>query len=384
MKENIEKRVVGLFFLMLLIIMGVAWASVKNIERSRDKTDWVNHVHAVILDSYRIASALHAGDASMSQVLLTGDGRDQANYRSSYSAMSEWIEDALALTRKDSSEAGQQNQIQDLKKAIQTHIDFTRNLVTNRVAGGVERVRQAALGHPDGESTTDIDRRISSLNSLENSLLVLRDKESVLQAANTKYVVYSGVIINFGLLLFASVLIRDDLSARRVAATALADANAQLEAKVQERTAELVKSNQALKKENLERRWSYQALDHQLRYNQLIVNSINEMVFVVSKALNVSRVNPAVTHVTQWEPQDIISQALDRILQLPADGPPNPIISALNDGRELQERPAVVLTKSGATIPVRFNLVPLRDDNKVVGGVITVRPYQGAPPAKTG
>lgn len=383
MKENIEKRVVGLFFLMLLIIIGVAWASVKNIERSRDKTDWVNHVHAVLLDANSISSFLHAGDAAMSQYLLVGDGRDQANYRTAYNAMAERIEDAIALTRADSSEEGQQNEFQKLKKLIQQHIDFTRNLVQARGLGGVEGARQAALAHPDGESTGDIDRLIDSLNKLENGLLVKRDKDSVLQAQNTKYVVWAGVMVNFGLLLFASVLIRDDLKSRRIAANALEDANAQLEAKVQERTAELVKSNQALKKENLERRWSYQALDHQLRYNQLIVNSITEMVFVISKALNVSRVNPAVKHVTQWEPQEIVSQSLERVLKLPTDGPGNPIITALNDGRELQERPATVLTKPGASIDVRFNLVPLRDGDKVVGGVVTVRPWQGES-SKTG
>jgi hypothetical protein len=59
----------------------------------------------------------------------------------------------------------------------------------------------------------------------------------------------------------------------------------------------------------------------------------------------------------------------------------DPIGSALNEGRELQERPAVVLLKNGASAPVRFNLVPLRDDNKVVGGVLTVRPWHGDPPA---
>ena len=103
------------------------------------------------------------------------------------------------------------------------------------------------------------------------------------------------------------------------------------------------------------------------------------MVFVVSKALNVSRVNPSVTHVTQWEAEDLVSQSIERVLQVPADGPANPIIAALNEGRELQERPALVTTKSGASIQVRFNLVPLRDDNKVVGGVVTVRPWLGAP-----
>jgi PAS domain-containing protein len=221
---------------------------------------------------------------------------------------------------------------------------------------------------------------VTQINEHEESLLKERDAEAWKQARDTTHVVEAGVIVNFALLLFASVLIRDDLKSRRIAATAMAEANAQLEAKVQERTAELVKSNQSLKKENLERRWSYQALDHQFRYNQLIVNAISEMVFVVSKVLNVSRVSPSVTHATQWEAEDLISQSIERVLQVPADGPANPILSALNEGRELQERPAVVVTKSGASLPVRFNLVPLRDDNKVVGGVVTVRPWLGAPP----
>jgi PAS domain S-box-containing protein len=220
---------------------------------------------------------------------------------------------------------------------------------------------------------------VATINEHEESLLKERDHLAWKQARDTTHVIYAGVIVNFALLLFASVLIRDDLKSRRIAATAMAEANAMLEAKVQERTAELVKSNAALKKENLERRWSYQALDHQFRYNQLIVNAISEMVFVVSKALNISRVNPSVTHVTQWEAEDLVSQSIERVLQVPADGPANPIIAALNEGRELQERPALVTTKSGASIQVRFNLVPLRDDNKVVGGVVTVRPWLGAP-----
>jgi PAS domain S-box-containing protein len=380
MKENIEKRVIGLFFLMLMILVGIALASVRNIQRSKDKSDWVNHTHEVVLDANAIAGYLHEGDAAMSAYLLTGDKRDQGNYRAAYGAMVNQMDVALAVTATEAYH----KDFTSLTNLIGRHINFTRTLVQAREQGGVEGARQAAQAHPDGESTAEIDRLIGQINENQASLLRQRDREAVDQANSTKLVVYTGVIVNFILLVFASWLIRDDLKSRRIAATALEDANAQLEAKVQERTAELVKSNQALKKENLERRWSYQALDHQLRYNQLIVNSITEMVFVVSKALNISRVNPSVTQVSLWEPQDLISQSIERVLQLPADGPANPIISALNEGRELQERPAVVLTKTGGTIPVRFNLVPLRDDNKIVGGVVTVRPWHGPPPQKPG
>jgi len=375
MKENIERRVIGLFFLMLVILVGVAWLAVNTIEKSKEKSDWVNHTHEIILDANAAAALLHAGDASMSAFVLTGERRDQDNYRRAYGDMVNQLDAALAASRSEDYHKDFLN----LTNLIGQRISYARGLVQARQQGGVDAARQFAQTHPEGSTTGEIDRLVTRINNDQQSLLRQRDAEAKKQARDTTHVVEAGVAVNFALLLFASVLIRDDLKSRRIAATAMADANAQLEAKVQERTAELVKSNQSLKKENLERRWSYQALDHQFRYNQLIVNAISEMVFVVSKALNISRVNPSVTHLTQWEAEDLVSQSIERVLQVPADGPANPIISALNEGRELQERPAVVTTKSGASLPVRFNLVPLRDDNKVVGGVVTVRPWLGAP-----
>jgi CHASE3 domain sensor protein len=380
MKENIEKRVVGLFFLMLVILVGVAWLAANTIRKSTDKSAWVNQTHEVILGANSAASLLHAGDASMSAYLLTGDRRDQENYRTAYRAMASQLVVSVDTTKLNPYH----KDFLSLTNLIGQHINFTRSLVQAREQGGEDAARQLALSHPDGSSTADIDFLVRQINEHQDNVLKQRDAEAVIQAKDTTNVIRAGVIVNFALLLFASVLIRDDVKSRRIAATAMAEANAQLEAKVQERTAELVKSNQSLKKENLERRWSYQALDHQFRYNQLIVNAISEMVFVISKALNVSRVNPSVTHVTEWEAQDLISQSIERVLQIPADGPANPILTALNEGRELQERPAAVVTKSGASLQVRFNLVPLRDDNKVVGGVVTVRPWMGPPPKPAG
>jgi PAS domain S-box-containing protein len=178
-------------------------------------------------------------------------------------------------------------------------------------------------------------------------------------------------------------LMRDDLQARRAAAKALEDANAQLEAKVLERTAELVQANQALKQENLERKWSFQALDHQQRYNQLIINSISELIFVISRALNVSRVNPAVAHQTAWEPQELITQSIERVLQFPPDAvagaSQNPLTAAMRDGRQILDRPAQLVARSGKTIPVLYSLTPLHDKDKIVGGVVTVRVPNGVP-----
>jgi PAS domain-containing protein len=381
MKENIIRRVAALFTLMLVVLVYVAVSAVRNIQQSIKSEDWVNHTHAVLMDANDVLSYLHAGDAALRTFLITSDRRDQDAYRLDYGTMVEKLVDAEALTRWGDEEKPLHARILDLQVLISNRNDVARSLVRSFEQGGLPAARTLFASHPDVESIGKIERSVGNLVGYEENLLRERDKQEHLQAQATRATVYIGVAANFALLGIMLWLIMDDLAARRKAAQALEEANAQLEAKVQERTAELVKTNQSLKQENLERRWSYQALDHQLRYNQLIINSIAELVFVVSRALNISRVNPAVVHQTNWEPQELIAQSIERVLQFPPDatsGAQNPLITAMRDGREIQERPATLLNRAGTAIPVHFSLIPLHDQDKVVGGVVTVRLQNGA------
>jgi PAS domain S-box-containing protein len=388
MKETIEQRVVGLFVLMLAILAYVAWSSVHNIKENIKSNDWVNHTHDVIIHAGEILSYLHAGDAGLRTYLITGDERDKQSYQNAYSTMDqgyrgayskmvEILVQAKALTRSGAEEEPLRPRFLELQTLISNRIDVARAIVKAREQGGLEAVRQQFKTHPDVESIFKIEKSVNNIIEIENGLLRERDEQQHLQAQATKMMVYTGLGVNFVLLALAVWLLRDDLAARRQAAEALEEANAHLEAKVQERTAELVKTNQSLKQENLERRWSYQALDHQLRYNQLIINSIAEMVFVISRALNISRVNPAVVQLTGWEPQELISQSIERVLQLPPDpaggASQNPLTAAMRDGRQLQDRPANLLARSGKIIAVHYTLIPLHDQDKIVGGVVTVR-----------
>lgn len=382
MKDNIERRVIGFFILMLAILVYVAATAVRNIQRHIRSEDWVNKTHDVIITAGEIVSYLHAGDAALRTFMISGDARDQAAYRNAYSTMLERQEQLKALTRSGDEDRDLHQKVLDMDSLISARVEIARSVARARDNGGPDAVKKLYVSSPDIESIGKIERYVAALIGSEKQLLIERDKEEYTQALTTKWTVYTGVAVNFVLLAFVYGLLRDDLRARRMAAKALEDANAQLETKVQERTAELVKTNHALKQENLERRWSYQALDHQGRYNQLIINSISEMVFVISRALNVSRINPAVVHRTNWQSQDLIAQSIQRVLQLPPEAgggtDQNALIQAMRDGREIQERPATLTTRSGENIAVRYSLVPLHDQSKVVGGVVTVRVQDGA------
>jgi len=383
MKEKLERRVIGLFVLMVAILVFIGSSAVTTIQKTVKSSDWVNKTHDFIIQVNDVLSCLHAGDSAMRAYLLTGDARDQGAYRSAYGEMVDHLSVAKALTRHGEEKELQNGEVVELEGLIKERIDFTRSVVQTRAQGSLDAARQLMAAHPDVEAMGKIQRLARNITDQENNLLKQRDQEARLEAQATRTTVYTGVIVNFVLLAFVVWLMRDDLAARRRATRALEEANAQLEAKVQERTADLVKANQSLKQENLERRWSSQALDHQLRYSQLIINSIYELVFVVSRALNISRINPAVSHQTNWEPQELVAQSLDRVLSLGAEpsagaSQQNPIVFAMHEGREIQDQDAVLLTKSGRTAPVRYSMVPLRDHDKVVGAVITVRLQNGS------
>lgn len=376
MNDKIIQRVLAFFAVISAVLIVVAVAAVRNINRSIASSDWVNHTHAVILEAGALLSALQAADGAAHTFAATGDARDRAACLAAVANMAEHIEVAKALTR---TEPAQHQQFVELEGQANQRSVFIRDLLAARQAGNTEAVRTLLAADAGGEALRAIQRRIEKLRSDEMALLADRDRAAYLQAQATRWTVWLGVVLDVLLLGGAGWLIKDDLAVRRRTAATLQQSNEQLEARVRERTAELAAANGQLSADILEQQWANQALEHQLRYSQLIINSISDQVFVLTKAMNISRVNPAVTHLTGLEPAELINQPLSRVVRLigphaGADAPlVDPIAQALKDGRDLRDQAAVVRDKRGRQTPVRFTLFPLRDRDKVVGGVVTLQ-----------
>jgi PAS domain S-box-containing protein len=140
----------------------------------------------------------------------------------------------------------------------------------------------------------------------------------------------------------------------------------------------------ALKAEHLERRWAAQSLEHQLNYHRLIIDSMHELVFVLTKTLRISRVNPATIRGLGHDEAQIVQAPLARFVRIEGrnDAATSEfLIVALREERELNSVPAVVLPRDGRERPARLNLVLIRDVGRVVGGVVTLRFLPGAAPS---
>ncbi|MEW6303400.1 MAG: CHASE3 domain-containing protein [Verrucomicrobiota bacterium] len=374
-KDAIERRMMALFGVMFIVTLVMVWAAVRNTRHAAESSDWVNHTHAVIMEIDSIQSSLNAAESSLLKYVLSGDARDQLAYREAYAEMLEHLEVARAMSR---SEERRQRGLVELEGLVQQRVAFGRDVASARQSG-LDAARQVLANDAGSDTPRQLRRVVYRLVLDEKNLLADRDRESYLSAQATRWTLYAGVGFNLVLLSLIFWLIRDDLAARRRAATALEEANLSLEAKVSERTAELAKSNESLESEVLERKWSQAALERQFRHNELIINSIGDAIFVISRRGNIIRLNPGATRLAGWNPQDLTAEPLGKVLQLAGagNGSLGPILTALEQGHEAYDLRASLKTKPGNEIAVLVKCFPIRDSDKVVGGVVTCMPARG-------
>lgn len=373
MKEQILRRVHALFFVMFAVTLVVAVLAVRTISRSMASSDWVNQTHGLIFELDGMLTGLQSGDGLLRSYVFTGDGRD---YAAAYDAFAS-AEDHLGLAQAlSASDADAQKTLTALAEIPRARLTFAESLRQAKEQGPPERLRELLAADAAFTGSAEFKREILRLRDRQFELLGERDRASYRQAHETRLIVGLGAGVN--LLLFVAVLalVRDDIANRRKMTAALQEANDSLEQRVRERTAELTATNQRLVAENRERQWTSLSQQHQVRYNQLIVNSVSDLVFVLTKALNITRVNPAVSRTTAIDDDSILGRPLNQFLRFAAD-PTSPhsleaVTRALQAGRELTDIPAELIDQRSRASAVTVSIVPLRDNDQVVGAVAVV------------
>lgn len=377
------RRVLACFAIILAVLLLVVVTSLRNLNRSIATSDWVNHTHALLTEVDALLPTLEVAEGALGKYLLTSDERDHVISQDKFAELGERVDVATAL-------AADSPQDRELFAPIAALLAHRAEL-----AAGIIHVKNSAEPtvrpqnlnqETDQSDQRKLELQIEKFRGIQTGLLSARDRASFVQAQTTRWTVICGVVLDFLLLAGAAWLIRDDLASRRLAARLLEVSNEQLEVLVRERTAELSLTNEQLVIRNLEERWAKLALEHQNRYNLLIIDSITDAVFVVTKLLKISRLNPAAIHLTGLEPVDLIDQPLSRVLRLASGGHvPNkttydPLLRTLVDGHEMRDKAALVISNDGQTTPVRLSIYPLRDRDKVVGGVVILQAIVPASP----
>jgi PAS domain S-box-containing protein len=372
-KSAIEKNLYIAFAIVCAIAAVMVYSLVQNARQAVRTSDWVRHTHATIFEVESVLSSLHAGEAAYRQFLLTKSSPPQEAYRKAFTEMGEHLQVAKALASESPSHLEKLKRIETL---LAERLSLAREVVQARERGALDDSVSLLKKQEQATSLTEIEKLIKELKVSEDQLLQERDRDWKASATRTKWTTLGLAI--FEVLLLGAVfgLVKQDLRLRREKAMALSAANEVLEQKVRERTADLVKTNDTLETENLERRWAQATLEQILRRNELIIESITQPIFVISRRGNILGGNPAAAEATRLTEKGFTGKPLRQFLKDPKGRNElpwgeDPIEAALARN-EMVRGHSEFTASDGTTQAAQFTAFPMKAEKKVVGAVVTI------------
>jgi signal transduction histidine kinase len=228
-----------------LVLVAISAASVLLVNKARNDSAWVIHTIEVENQTNALLLELRRAESSARGYLLTAAPEFLNDYRDAAAAIPTEVDKLDSLTVDNPA---QRENIDNLRSAIATRLAlFEReiNAVSHGdLAGATAMVREAATG-----STAEaIQKLAEAMLAEENRLFVLRstNADRTQQLSSTVTITGSGLVVAFAAI--SIVLLRRSAQARDAAEAALRDANLNLEATVDERTADLREANNEIQR----------------------------------------------------------------------------------------------------------------------------------------
>ena len=174
-----------------------------------------------------------------------------------------------------------------------------------------------------------------------------------------------------------------DIEERKQAEKKICALNAELEQRVQERTAELRRANRRLLEEINEReralrdrKQTQASLERLSRQSELILNSAGEGIYGLNCQGKITFVNPAAARMLGYGVKELINLFMHEVVKhSKPDGvryflEDNPIYATLQNGTIQHVTDDIFYRRDGSKFPVEYVSTPIREQKKIVGAVV--------------
>jgi signal transduction histidine kinase len=246
--EATRRRAIGQILLLtagLLVLVAVSALSVILVTQSRKDNAWVVHTIQAENQINKLLLQLRRAESAARGYLLSPEPRFLADYENSVGAIPSDLDQLISLTRDNPVQVKNATR---LREPVETRLAELARLIDaarhHDLAGGVSMMRQASASDTV-RRTNDI---ATDMRQEEDRLFALRTQtaDRTQQLASIVTVVGSGLVIALaGISIF---LVRRSARARDAAEARLRDSNLNLEATVDQRTADLREANDEIQR----------------------------------------------------------------------------------------------------------------------------------------
>lgn len=294
-----ERRVLRGFSLAIIFSVLVGLASLLSISRLETDGELVAHTNEIIGRLERVMSLANDVETAGRGYIVT----EQENYLQPYlEARGELISELNLLKALLLDNALQTQRLPELERLVVARVKRVEELVSTRNAGGFEASRNHMLEGVGKQLQDAIRHQISEMQLTERQLLAERKRQSDRSTWIAKLVVGLGCLLAVVTAFVARRLVVLDYAGSREAHAEVTDINAQLDARVVERTAELTLA--------LER----------LKLSDAAFQNIQESIVIATPDCHIVAINPAFTKVTEYAEIEVLGQHM-RVLQSGKHGP---------------------------------------------------------------
>ncbi len=378
MSFKLERAIPLIFVFALLLLALIGGGTYRSITRTQEALVWENHTQEVLMRLQKTQIALVDAETSARGFMLTND----ESFLQTYNTGSNQFQTELQALRTFTTDNPiQQERLRSLQLLGEDKLKIMREYTELRRKIGLDgALNMITLQGAPGKVVMDkIRALVNEIQEAEIQLLTNRKATLQYQISRTMLVILIGSILGIVSLAVANLVIVRQLNRRRLAESALAQANALLEKRVEVQSKDLSKSSEELKLENIRRALAEKNERNQREWWRVTLNSIGDCVITTDTEGKINFINQMAQDVTGWNAQDALGFPLEQVFNIVEEGTrvpvEIPITKVLREGIIVGlANHTSLITKDGRYLPIDDSGAPIRDDaGEIIGAVLVFR-----------
>ena len=351
-EARLRRRVTVGFIVAILLTISIGVSSWRGARHAEQDDYWVSHTHEVMETIQRTTRHLIETGTSARAFALTGQEPLLEHYQIARTSL---LQDEDALRHLTADNRSQQRRLDALEPQIRTALDFAELVIAKR------RQSQAYPGGSDAletERLTDAVRATTrDMYAEETRLLIQRTERSHAGQRFSKVTAVVGALLGAGLWVLAKLAVNREIGVSSRAQMQLSTLNAELEERVEQRTA-------ALQAEIAERKRATEGRERLAA----IVDSSDDAI--ISKDLHgtINAWNRGAEKVFGYSSVEAVGKPMLMLFPPERMNEESDILARIQHGESVERFETVRVRKDGARIDVAATISPIRDaDGAVVG-----------------
>jgi PAS domain S-box-containing protein len=347
----LRRRVTAGFVVAILLTIFMGYSAWRSARRAEEDAYWVSHTHEVMEAIQRTSRHVIEAETSARAFALTGQEPLLVHYQSARDSVHE-DEDAVRHLTADN--LSQQRRLNMLDPQIRTALEFAESIIAKR----------KLQAYPANSDALEIEGLLDTVRATtrdmygeEKRLLSQRTERAGAGQWLTKFVAFIGAFLGAGLWVLARHAVNREIAVSARARAQLSSLNAELERRVELRTA-------ALQSEIAERSRA-QEMSERLA---AVVESSDDAI--ISKTLDgtITAWNHGAEKVFGYPSSEMVGRSMLMLIPSERAGEESEILSRIGRGESVEHFETVRIRKDGTLIDVSATISPIKNISGTVVG----------------